>query len=56
MTDDQKTKMKEIQKKQGEVNAELVAALKKFLTPAQQEQLPKIGGDKKGGKKKKDAA
>lgn len=56
LTDDQKTKMKEIQKKQGEVNAELVAALKKFLTPEQQEQLPKIGGDKKGGKKKKDAA
>lgn len=57
LTDDQKAKMKEIQKKQGEVNAELVAALKKFLTPEQQEKLPKLGGDqKKGGKKKKDAA
>lgn len=56
LTDDQKTQMKVIQKKQGEVNAELVAALKKFLTPEQQEQLPKFGGDKKGGKKKKNAA
>ena len=57
LTDDQKIKMKEINKKHGEVNTELVAALKKFLTPEQQEKLPKVGGDqKKGGKKKKDAA
>jgi Spy/CpxP family protein refolding chaperone len=57
LTDDQKTKMKEVTKKQNEVNTELVAALKKFLTPEQQEKLPKVGGDqKKGGKKKKDAA
>ena len=57
LKDDQKTKMKEISKKQTEVNTELLAALKKFLTPEQQEKLPKIGGDgKKGDKKKKDAA
>ncbi len=56
LTDDQKTKMKEITKKQTEVNTELVAALKKFLTPEQQEKLPKVGGDQKKDKKKKDAA
>ena len=57
LTDEQKTKMKEINKQQAEVNGQLVEALKKFLTPEQQEKLPKVGGDgKKGGKKKKDAA
>ncbi len=57
LTDEQKTKMKEINKQQAEVNGQLVQALKKLLTPEQQEKLPKVGGEgKKGGKKKKDAA
>ncbi len=58
LTDEQKTKMKEIQKQQNEVSGKIVEALKKFLTPEQIEKLPKVGGDKKGGekKKKKDAA
>lgn len=58
LTDDQKAKMKDIQKQQTEVSGKIVEALKKFLTPEQIEKLPKVGGDKKGGekKKKKDAA
>ena len=58
LTDDQKAKMKDIQKQNTELNGKIVEALKKFLTPEQIEKLPKVGGDKKGGekKKKKDAA
>ncbi len=58
LTDEQKTKMKDIQKQNAEVSGKIVEALKKFLTPEQIEKLPKVGGGKKGGekKKKKDAA
>ena len=51
LTDDQKPKLKEHQKAQQEFNARVITALKKVLTPEQQEQLPKSGGEK--GKKKK---
>jgi Spy/CpxP family protein refolding chaperone len=56
LTDEQKTKMKEIGKQEGEVNGKIIEALKKFLTPEQIEKLPKTGGKKDGEKKKKDAA
>ena len=59
LTDDQKAKMKDIQKRNTELNGKIVQALKKFLTAEQIEKLPKIGGGKKGGdgeKKKKKAA
>ena len=53
LTDEQKVKMKEHQKAQTEFNGKVVEALKKVLTPEQQELLPKARGEK--GKKKKDA-
>jgi len=58
LTDDQKAKMKDIQKQNTELNGKIVEALKKFLTAEQIEKLPKVGGGKKGAekKKKKDAA
>ena len=56
LTDDQKTKMKDIQTQTNELNGKIVEALKKFLTPEQQEKLPRIGGDGKKKDKKKDAA
>lgn len=62
LTDEQKTKMKEVTAAQQTMNKEVIAALKKVLTEEQQAKLPKIGG-KKGGakagekkKKNKDAA
>lgn len=48
---EQKAKMKEWQASQTEFNGKVVEALKKVLTPAQQEKLPKLGAEK--GKKKK---
>lgn len=55
LTDDQKAKMKEWQKSQTAFSGKIVAALKKILTPEQQEKLPKTAsGEKKGaGKTKK---
>lgn len=50
LTDEQKTKMKEWQKSQTEFNGKVIEALKKVLTPEQQEKLPKTDGAK--GKKK----
>jgi Spy/CpxP family protein refolding chaperone len=51
LTDEQKAKMKEWQKSQTEFNGKVVEALKKVLTPEQQEKLPKSGESK--AKKKK---
>ena len=51
LTDEQKAKMKEWQKSQTEFNGKVIEALKKVLTPEQQEKLPKSGETK--GKKKK---
>ena len=51
LTDEQKAKMKEWQKTQTEFNGKVVEALKKVLTPEQQEKLPKTGESK--AKKKK---
>lgn len=51
LTDEQKAKMKEWQKSQTEFNGKVVAALKKVLTPEQQEKLPKSAESK--AKKKK---
>ena len=45
---DQKEKMAVLQKSQQELNGKVIAALKKVLTPEQQEKLPKTGGAKKG--------
>lgn len=56
LTDEQSTKMKDIQKQTTELNGKIVEALKKFLTAEQQSQLPKVGGDGKKKGKKKDAA
>ena len=49
MTDDQKEKMKTWTKTQAEFNGQVIEALKKVLTPEQQEKLPKPRGEK--GKK-----
>jgi len=51
LTDEQKAKMKEWQKSQTEFNGKVVEALKKVLTPEQQEKLPKSAESK--AKKKK---
>lgn len=51
LTDEQKAKMKEWQKSQTAFNGKVVEALKKVLTPEQQEKLPK-SGDSKTKKKK----
>ena len=56
LTDDQKAKMKDIQKQNTELNGKIVEALKKFLTAEQIEKLPKVGRGKKGGEKKKKKA
>jgi Spy/CpxP family protein refolding chaperone len=53
LTTEQKEKMKAWSKTQKEFEGQVVVALKKVLTPEQQEQLPKPKGEK--GKKKKDA-
>lgn len=56
LNDEQKEKMKVVQKSQQEFNAKVIAALKKVLTPEQIEKLPKTDGAKgKDKKKKKDA-
>ena len=60
LTPEQSEKMKELQKQQTELNGKVVVALKKVLTPEQQEKLPKVGANKKKGqaakgKKKKNA-
>lgn len=51
LTDEQKAKMKEWQKSQTEFNGKVIEALKKVLTPEQQEKLPKSAESK--AKKKK---
>lgn len=58
LTDEQKTKLKDAEKAQQELNAKIVTALRKVLTPEQQEKLPKIDsreGKGKGKKKNGDA-
>ena len=54
MTDEQKEKMKAWTKTQTEFNGHVIEALKKVLTPEQQEKLPKPRGEK-GKKKDKEA-
>ncbi|MCA9051453.1 MAG: hypothetical protein KDA89_22095 [Planctomycetaceae bacterium] len=60
LTDEQSAQMKEVDKAQQALNTEVIAALKKVLTPEQQEKLPKQKAAGKAGnakpKKKKDAA
>ena len=51
LTDEQKTKLNEHSKLQTEFNGKVIEALRKVLTPEQQEKLPKQGGVK--GKNKK---
>ncbi|MCA9033988.1 MAG: hypothetical protein KDA91_02605 [Planctomycetaceae bacterium] len=59
LTPEQKEKLTALQREQTELNGKIVEALKKVLTPEQQEKLPqqrkgKDGGNKKNkGKKKK---
>jgi len=55
LTDEQKSKLKEHQAAMTELNGKIVEALKKVLTPEQQEKLPKPRGGKgeKGKGKKK---
>jgi Spy/CpxP family protein refolding chaperone len=54
LTPEQKEKLKEWQKKQSELNAKVLDALKPILTPEQIEKLPKTGRGK-GKSKKSDA-
>ncbi len=51
LTDEQKTKLNEHSKLQTEFNGKVIEALRKVLTPEQQEKLPKQRGEK--GKNKK---
>jgi len=53
LTEEQKAKLKEHKKAQDEFNGKVIEALKKVLTPEQQESLPKPREEKT--KKKKDA-
>lgn len=53
LSPEQKEKMAELQKTQQELNSRVLTALKKVLTPEQQEKLPKQPNARKGGKKSK---
>ncbi|MEY2726061.1 MAG: hypothetical protein RLZZ458_1928 [Planctomycetota bacterium] len=52
LTDEQKTKMAEVQKKQTAFAAKTIEELKKILTPEQQQKLPQQRQPKQGKKKK----
>ncbi|MEY3457504.1 MAG: hypothetical protein RL215_661 [Planctomycetota bacterium] len=52
LTDDQKTKMADVQKKQAAFAAKTIDELKKILTPEQQQKLPQQRQPKQGKKKK----
>jgi len=53
LTDEQKTKMSELQKTQQAFTAKAIDGLKKILTAEQQEKLPKAAAKGKGKNKKK---
>ncbi len=52
LTEEQKTKQKELAKLQKALDTEVVAELKKVLTEEQQKSLPGSKGKGKGGEKK----
>jgi uncharacterized coiled-coil protein SlyX len=53
LTDEQKTKLSELQKIQQAFTAKAIDGLKKILTAEQQEKLPKVAAKGKGKNKKK---